>query len=161
MVTVHDPIVSHQGNLNNALYGSFLPVPPDSAFPPLDDDDDAHAAENAPGALVLLKDDIIINKGKERTKLKVTNKGDRPVQVNSATVRRVVITFDGVHSRRLGPITTSSKRTRTSALTDYSLMESDSTYHPVLPYDLNPETARLSHLSQSPVHRSSGVETAW
>jgi urease len=81
LVTVHDPIASHEGNLTNALYGSFLPVPPNSTFPPLENDDEAHSSVNAPGALRLKKEDIIINKGAERVRVKVTNKGDRPVQV--------------------------------------------------------------------------------
>src|SRR6185436_15613700 len=34
LVTVHHPIASENGNLQLALYGSFLPVPSASMFPP-------------------------------------------------------------------------------------------------------------------------------
>jgi urease len=32
LVTVHDPICTEDGDIEAALYGSFLPIPPDSAF---------------------------------------------------------------------------------------------------------------------------------
>ena len=65
LVTVHHPIAAEHGDLALALYGSFLPVPPPSAFP-----------EAPPGALVL-------NEGREAIRLHVTNLADRPVQVGS------------------------------------------------------------------------------
>src|SRR5512138_1601317 len=34
LVTVHHPIAAHDGDLELALYGSFLPVPPLEAFGP-------------------------------------------------------------------------------------------------------------------------------
>lgn len=39
LVTVHDPICTDNGNLELALYGSFLPIPSQDRFPPLLDDD--------------------------------------------------------------------------------------------------------------------------
>lgn len=35
LVTVHDPICTDYGNLELALYGSFLPIPSQDKFPPL------------------------------------------------------------------------------------------------------------------------------
>lgn len=79
LVTVHDPVCSVDGNLENALYGSFLPHPSLDVFPA--DDPAAHAHDQAPGAVILKKENIVINKGRERIRLRVTNNGDRPVQV--------------------------------------------------------------------------------
>ncbi|KAF8183375.1 urease [Pholiota molesta] len=81
LVTVHDPICTESGNLEAALYGSFLPIPPESAFPVIDVSE--YAAEKAPGAVIAKKERIILNKGRERVKLRVTNNGDRPVQIGS------------------------------------------------------------------------------
>jgi len=36
LVTVHNPIATDDGDLARALYGSFLPVPDQAAFPPAD-----------------------------------------------------------------------------------------------------------------------------
>lgn len=81
LVTVHDPICTDHGNLDAALYGSFLPLPLQDKFP---------AAETTivsrgslPGAIIAKKERIVINRGRERIKLKVTNYGDRPIQVGS------------------------------------------------------------------------------
>ncbi len=79
MVTVHDPICTDSGDIAAALYGSFLPVPPDKVFPPIDDA--LYARENTPGAIVAKKEEIVINRGRKRVKLRVTNTGDRPIQV--------------------------------------------------------------------------------
>ena len=80
-MTVHDPICTESGNLSEALYGSFLPIPPDELFPILDATE--YEPANAPGAIIVKKEPITINKGRERVKLKVTNNGDRPVQIGS------------------------------------------------------------------------------
>ena len=48
LVTVHHPIVQEQGDLNLALYGSFLPVPAAELFPPAET---ASAAAWAPGQI--------------------------------------------------------------------------------------------------------------
>lgn len=65
-----------------ALYGSFLPIPDDGLFPL----GETHLYEraNGPGAVIVKKDSpITINAGRERVKIKVANKGDRPIQVRS------------------------------------------------------------------------------
>jgi hypothetical protein len=79
LVTVHEPICTVDGNMENALYGSFLPLPSLDLFPA--DDPAAYAHDHAPGAMILKKENIVINKGRERVRLRVTNNGDRPVQV--------------------------------------------------------------------------------
>ena len=79
LVTVHDPICTEQGDLSIALYGSFLPIPPDNAFTLIDSSE--YAKEKLPGSIIVKNERIVINKGRERVKLRVTNNGDRPVQV--------------------------------------------------------------------------------
>lgn len=82
LVTIHHPISSDDGDLEKALYGSFLPIPPQSAFP--DPDPQDYQAENQPGAVVVVKNArIALNDGRKRIRLKVMSKGDRPVQVSS------------------------------------------------------------------------------
>ncbi|KAJ1300089.1 hypothetical protein OPQ81_002571 [Rhizoctonia solani] len=81
LVTVHNPICSELGNLHFALYGSFLPIPSDDLFPP--EDPSLYANSEAPGAVVVRREKIAINQGRERIRLKVVNKGDRPIQVGS------------------------------------------------------------------------------
>ncbi|KAJ3043816.1 hypothetical protein HDV00_004224 [Rhizophlyctis rosea] len=77
LVTIHNPIATLDGDLNTALYGSFLPVPDKSVFGSADED------EEAPGAVIVKPGKIVINEGRKRYSLKVTNNGDRPVQVGS------------------------------------------------------------------------------
>jgi urease subunit gamma/beta len=77
LVTVHQPITSENGDLNLALYGSFLPVP--SVGDGLASTDDALE----PGELVTCEGDIELNAGREAMSLTVTNLGDRPIQVGS------------------------------------------------------------------------------
>lgn len=36
LVTVHNPVSSDDGDLEKALYGSFLPIPNRDAFPPVE-----------------------------------------------------------------------------------------------------------------------------
>jgi urease len=79
LVTVHHPISTDDGNLEKALYGSFLPVPANDLFPL--PDREAYAPEKMPGAVVVAKTRIVLNEGRKRIKLKVTSVGDRPVQV--------------------------------------------------------------------------------
>ena len=79
-MTVHDPICSDDGNLHNALYGSFLPIPHDHLFPPVDVA--ASARHSLPGAVIVKDERIVINKGRRRIRLRVTNNGDRPIQVS-------------------------------------------------------------------------------
>ncbi|TQV96277.1 urease [Cordyceps javanica] len=85
LVTVHNPISTDDGDLARALYGSFLPVPrdADSLFPAaLDPVDFAPARQ--PGAVVAVKGEkITLNADRRRVSLRVTSKGDRPIQVGS------------------------------------------------------------------------------
>ncbi|KAI1097645.1 Urease, alpha subunit [Jackrogersella minutella] len=81
LVTVHNPIASDDGDLNKALYGSFLPVPSQDLFPPAEAA--AYAPVNQPGAVVVVKGRITLNEGRRRIRLTVTSKGDRPIQVGS------------------------------------------------------------------------------
>ncbi|KAB5549825.1 putative urease [Coniochaeta sp. 2T2.1] len=82
LVTVQNPIATDEGDLARALYGSFLPVPDGSVFPAVEGVDDEAAKE--PGKVVVVKGERIrLNEGRERRRLKVTSKGDRPIQVGS------------------------------------------------------------------------------
>ncbi|KAF7976623.1 hypothetical protein HWV62_6140 [Athelia sp. TMB] len=67
--------------LEAALYGSFLPIPPEDIFPVHDQSE--YARENLPGAIIAKKERIALNVGRERVKLSVTNNGDRPIQIGS------------------------------------------------------------------------------
>jgi urease len=79
LVTVHDPIASEDGDISAALTGSFFPIPSNDLFPV--QDPMLYSSEKLPGAIIARKEDIVINKGRERVLLRVTNTGDRPVQV--------------------------------------------------------------------------------
>ncbi|KAJ1548748.1 hypothetical protein HK405_015803 [Cladochytrium tenue] len=78
LVTVHSPIAADDADLSLALYGSFLPVPDAAVFPSVMDED-----EMAPGAVIVKEGTLELNVGRERRSIKVTNLGDRPVQVGS------------------------------------------------------------------------------
>jgi len=73
---VHQPIVAGHGDLELALYGSFLPVPDRARF--------AHAAQPyTPGEVMPAAGEIELNAGRAVLELSVTNTGDRPIQVGS------------------------------------------------------------------------------
>ena len=76
LVTVHQPIAAEDGNLEMALYGSFLPVPELSVFGEMEEAD-------VPGTCVTVDGMITLNEGRETVTLDVTNRGDRPIQVGS------------------------------------------------------------------------------
>lgn len=78
LVTVHHPIASEDGDLEMALYGSFLPVPDGQSFRAKATDLDFE-----PGACLISEGELTLNEGRETATLKVTNLGDRPVQVGS------------------------------------------------------------------------------
>jgi urease subunit gamma/beta len=80
LVTVHHPIVAEHGNLELALYGSFLPVPSRSAMTAAKGDAEV---SGVPGEILPAAGDILINEGREAIQIKVTNRGDRPIQVGS------------------------------------------------------------------------------
>ena len=88
-MTVHDPICTDSGNIEAALYGSFFPIPPTDAFPPVDEA--IYSRENTPGAVIAVEEGITINKGRKRIQLRVTNTGDRPIQVRLRQIPRFVV----------------------------------------------------------------------
>jgi urease subunit gamma/beta len=76
LVTVHHPIVADHGDLELALYGSFLPVPDRAKF--------SEAPQPKPvGGLIVADGDIVLNEGRPTKEVVVTNTGDRPIQVGS------------------------------------------------------------------------------
>lgn len=77
LVTVHHPIVVDHGDLDLALYGSFLPVPSARVgTSPVATDDLVGAVAGPDGELTL-------NADRSTVQLHVTNRGDRPIQVGS------------------------------------------------------------------------------
>ena len=84
LVTVHDPICTDDGDLANALYGSFLPIPDNKLFE-LSPEDKARIDNHLPGAIVISPkaEDIILLPQRRRIAMQVTNTGDRPIQVGS------------------------------------------------------------------------------
>ncbi|OIT31398.1 PREDICTED: urease isoform X1 [Nicotiana attenuata] len=76
LITIHDPIACENGNLDLALHGSFLPVPPLDKFPVIED-------SKIPGQLCFGGGSIVLNPHRKAVILKVTNTGDRPIQVGS------------------------------------------------------------------------------
>jgi urease subunit gamma/beta len=78
LVTVHSPIALDQGDLDLALYGSFLPVPPRERFAAALDEERV-----TPGELFIKPGEITLNAGRRELSLQVTNRGDRPIQVGS------------------------------------------------------------------------------
>ncbi len=80
LVTVHHPVSSDDGDLEKALYGSFLPVPFKESFPL--PDPSVYEPKKLPGAVIPVKEGrIVLNEGRKRIRLRVTSKGDRPIQV--------------------------------------------------------------------------------
>ena len=77
LVTVHHPIVVEHGELELALYGSFLPIPQRTALRT------EPTAEKSPGQIFVAAGELILNEGRETCSIAVTNKGDRPIQVGS------------------------------------------------------------------------------
>jgi urease subunit gamma/beta len=76
LVTVHDPIAREDGDLELALYGSFLPVPSLEAF-------GASSEAVVPGAVETIGDPIELNSGRRAIEIDVVHRGDRPIQVGS------------------------------------------------------------------------------
>lgn len=84
LVTVHHPISTDDGDLEKALYGSFLPIPSIDKFSL--PETSAYESVRQPGAIVAVKGEagtISINQGRKRIRLKVKSTGDRPIQVGS------------------------------------------------------------------------------
>lgn len=84
LVTVHSPICQENGDLNLALYGSFLPVPSVEIFSSASVNVVSMGGRNSPGAMIpSVKGDILLNAQRRMIKLKVTSLCDRPIQVGS------------------------------------------------------------------------------
>lgn len=82
LVTVDRPISTDDGDLELAMYGSCIDPPKQNLFPAVKSSEFAH--HNMPGAVIAPKDqEIVLSKGRRRIRVKVTNRGDRPVQVGS------------------------------------------------------------------------------
>jgi len=80
LVTVHHPVSTDDGDLEKALYGSFLPIPSQDLFPL--PDPASYEPSKLPGAVIPVKGKkLILHEGRKRIRLKVTSKGDRPIQV--------------------------------------------------------------------------------
>ena len=80
LVTVHHPVSTDDGNLEKALYGSFLPVPSQDLFPL--PDPASYEPSRLPGAVIPVKGQrVVLHEERKRIRLKVTSKGDRPIQV--------------------------------------------------------------------------------
>nr|CCA15063.1 urease putative [Albugo laibachii Nc14] len=84
LVTIHFPIVLLDGDMELALYGSFLPIPSIDIFSqPSIDDRDAYLVDHPPGEIITPDEDLILNEARKPSLLKITNLSDRPVQVGS------------------------------------------------------------------------------
>jgi hypothetical protein len=125
LVTIHHPISSDDGDLEKALYGSFLPIPSKDAFPL--PDPSKYETEKAPGAVIPVKEGkIVLNEGRKRIKLKITSKGDRPIQVLTQLLGWTFAQF----AFRSDRITTSLRRIRNLTSIGSRRMAIDSTLQP-------------------------------
>jgi urease subunit gamma/beta len=75
LVTVHNPICSRQGSEDLALYGSGLAR--EGAA------DKGEAGDRLPGEYFIESGEFTLNEGRDLIEIKVTNMGDRPIQVGS------------------------------------------------------------------------------
>jgi len=106
LVTVHQPIAAELGNLELALYGSFLPVPERDEFARTAAAERRESPTVVPGELFIGDGDILINEGREAIRVSVANHGDRPIQVGShyhfaETNRALVFDRSLAQNRRL------------------------------------------------------------
>lgn len=89
LVTVHNPIVAEQGNLELALYGSFLPSPKGGLKPAPTEITRPETSvgsgfsRTVPGEINVAPGTIVANEGRDTVTMQVTNTGDRPIQVGS------------------------------------------------------------------------------
>ncbi|XP_027342772.1 urease [Abrus precatorius] len=77
LVSVDNPISCENGDLEQALFGSFLPVPSLDKFPENKEDN------KIPGEIICKEDSLILNPWRKAVILEVVNNGDRPIQVGS------------------------------------------------------------------------------
>jgi urease subunit gamma/beta len=97
LVTVHHPIVREDGDLELALYGSFLPVPALERFA----DEETLPA---PGAFEPRGGPIELNAGRRTLVIDVVHRGDRPIQVGSHypfAEANSALDFDRAATRRM------------------------------------------------------------
>jgi urease subunit gamma/beta len=77
LVTVHHPIVSERGNMELALYGSFLTPAAAAATQHVE------VLNGSAGEIIAGAGHLTLNDGREQIQLEVANRGDRPIQVGS------------------------------------------------------------------------------
>jgi urease beta subunit/urease gamma subunit len=75
LVAVRAPVTAEAGNLELALYGSFLPLPDPALF--------GAGSEGKAGAVVPANGTLTLNEGRATVTLRVTNTDARPIQVGS------------------------------------------------------------------------------
>jgi urease len=95
LLTIHTPICRPDGNMSEALYGSFLPIPnvvnfSSSSTASSDISPDVAAGEHQPGQVLVdststtdAVPSITINDGRDIVEITVVNTGDRPIQIGS------------------------------------------------------------------------------
>ena len=83
LVTIHSPVSLEDGDLSQALYGSFLPVPSTNSFPPRPPPSPTCLTLYPPGHVFSAPGSITLNPHKQSHLLTVTNTADRPIQVGS------------------------------------------------------------------------------
>ncbi|KAL3468839.1 Urease, beta subunit [Aspergillus californicus] len=81
LVTVDQPVSTEDGDIKLSLYGSFLPIPSDGLFPSYAETE--YEALKMPGAISPGEGKIELKPGRKRTRLRVTNKRNRPIQIGS------------------------------------------------------------------------------
>lgn len=102
LVTVHHPIVTERGDRELAFHGSFL-------APLVKTGSAGRAAtplQGAPGHVMVMEGEIVLNEGRPTLTLSVENHGDRPIQVGShyhfvETNRALVFDRRAAHGMRL------------------------------------------------------------
>lgn len=83
LVTVHNPIAMPSVDLDLALYGSFLPAPPNDAFARRTAREADTETSGPPGEVLVAPGEIALNQGRDAIELVVKSLGDRPIQVGS------------------------------------------------------------------------------
>ncbi|OAA49692.1 Urease, alpha subunit [Cordyceps fumosorosea ARSEF 2679] len=82
LVTIDQPLATDDGDLEMAMYGSCVATPSQDLFPEVKAE--GFAPEKMPGCIIAAQgENITLSKGRKRTRLEVTNRGDRPIQVGS------------------------------------------------------------------------------
>lgn len=155
LVTVHNPIATDDGDLEKALYGSFLPIPSKDMFPL--PEASVYESTAQPGAIIAVKGEagtIKLNEGRKRIKLKVKSMGDRPIQVRELRS----LYMDATNRPRLAHTITLSKRIHNSNSTACEHMATDLIYRLGRRFDLSLVTPRPSHWCKLQAIRSSRVE---